>query len=58
MKNNIPYEWATYKATTYDSNTNGKAYTVPLEDSDGGIVLVKASAVERILEDKFGERES
>ena len=57
-KNNLPYERATYtlagigsKATTYDSNNNGKIYTVPLEDSDGEIVLVKAYAVERILEE-------
>ena len=42
------------KATTYDSNNNGKIYTVPLEDSDGEIVLVKAFAVERILEEKIG----
>ena len=60
-KNNLPYEWATYtlagigsKATTYNSNNNGKIYTVPLEDSNGEIVLVKAFAVERILEDKIG----
>ena len=39
-------------------NTRGKAYAIPLEDSDGGIALFKASAVERILEDKFGERGS
>ena len=62
-KNNLPYEPATYtlagigsKATTYDSNNNGKIYTVPLEDSDGEIVLVKAFAVERILDEKLGER--
>ena len=60
-KNNLPYEPATYtlagigsKATTYDSNNNGKIYTVPLEDSDGEIVLVKAFAVERILDEKIG----
>ena len=59
-KNNLPYEPATYtlarigsKATTYDSNNNGKIYTVPLEDSDGEIVLVKAFAVERILDEKI-----
>ena len=57
-KNNLPYEQATYtlavigsKATSYDSNNNGKIYTVPLKDSNGEIVLVKAFAVERILED-------
>ena len=60
-KKNLPYEQATYtlawigsKATTYDSNNNGKIYTVPLEDSNGEIVLIKAFAVERILEDKIG----
>ena len=60
-KNNLTYEPATYtlagigsKATTYDSNNNGKIYTVPLEDSDGDIVLVKAFAVERILDEKIG----
>merc|ERR1712030_118928 len=63
-KNNLPYERATYtlagigsKATTYDSNDNGKIYTVPLEDSDGEIVLVKAFAVEKILEEKTGRDE-
>ena len=63
-KNNLPYERATYtlagigsKATTYDSNNNGKIYTVPLKDSNGEIVLVKAFAVERILEEKTGQDE-
>merc|ERR1712239_81966 len=63
-KNNLPYERATYtlagigsKATTYDSNNNGKIYTVPLEDSNGEIVLVKAFAVEKILEEKTGRDE-
>merc|ERR1712030_315117 len=63
-KNNLPYEQATYtlaglgsEATTYDSNDNGKIYTVPLEDSDGEIVLVKAFAVEKILEEKTGRDE-
>ena len=48
-KNNLPHDRATYtlvgigsKATTYDSNNNGKIYTVPLEDSVGEIVLIKA----------------
>merc|ERR1712002_849575 len=43
--------------TTYDSNNNGKIYTVPLEDSNGEIVLVKAFAVEKILEEKTGRDE-
>ena len=42
------------KVTTYNSDNNGEAYRVHLEDSDGGIVLVKAAAVERILEENLG----
>merc|ERR1712030_7211 len=63
-KNNLPYEQATYtlaglgsEATTFDSNNNGKIYTVPLEDSNGEIVLVKAFAVEKILKERIGRDE-
>ena len=62
MKNNLPYERAIYtlarsgsKGTTYDSNNKGEAYRAHLEDSDGGIVLVIAAAVERILEENLGK---
>ena len=43
------------RATTYDSNNYGKAYRIHLEDSNGGIVLVIAAAVERILEENLGK---
>ena len=63
-KNNLPYERATYtmaaigsKPKTYDSNNNGKIYTVPLVDSKGEIVLVKAHAVESILTEKTGRNQ-
>ena len=48
-KNNLPFEEATYtlagvgsKAITYNSGENGRIYTVPLMDSNGEIVSVKA----------------
>ena len=64
MKNNLPFERATYttvvmgsKPTTYDSSNNGRIYTVPLVDSKGEIVLVKAHTVESILMEKTGKNQ-
>ena len=63
-KNNLPFERATYtmaamgsKPTTYDSSNNGRIYTVPLVDSKGEIVLVKAHTVESILTEKTGRNQ-
>ena len=63
-RNNLPFEESTYtlagvgsKATTYNSGENGRIYTVPLMDSNGEIVLVKAFLVENILTDKIGIEE-
>ena len=63
-RNNLPFKEATYtlagvdsKATTYNSGENGRIYTVPLMDSNGEIVLVKAFLVENILTDKIGREE-
>ena len=60
-KNNLPFKEATYtlagvgsKATTYNSGENGRIYTVPLMDSNGEIVLVKAFSVDDILTKKIG----
>ena len=63
-KNNLPFERATYtmaamgsKPTTYDSSKNGRIYTVPLVDSKGEIVFVKAHSVESILTEKTGRNQ-
>ena len=63
-KNNLPFKEATYtlagvgsKATTYNSGENGRIYTVPLMDSNGEIVSVKAFLVDNILTDKIGREE-
>ena len=60
-KNNLPFEQATYtlagigsNATTYN---NGKIYTVPLVDSNGEVILVKAFSVDTILTEKVGREE-
>ena len=60
-KNDLPYEQATYtlagigsNATTYN---NGKIYTVPLVDSNGEVILVKAFSVDNILTEKIGREE-
>ena len=60
-KNNLPFEQATYtlagigsNATTYN---NGKIYTVPLVDSNGEVILVKAFSVDTILTEKIGREE-
>merc|ERR1711895_277323 len=45
------------KPTTYDSSKNGRIYTVPLVDSKGEIVLVKAHSVESILTEKTGRNQ-
>ena len=57
-KNNLPFEQATYtlagigiNATTYNY---GKIYTVPLVDSNGEIILIKAFSVDTILTEKIG----
>ena len=51
-KNNLPFEEATHtlagvgsKATTYNSGENGRIYSVPLMDSKGEVVTVKAFSV-------------
>ena len=61
MKINLPFEKAPLtlsaigsKPTTYN---NGKIYTVPLVDSNGEIVLVKAFSVNSILVEKVGREE-
>lgn len=41
------------KAKTYNSGENGRIYTIPLMDSNGEIVSVKAFSVENILKDKI-----
>ena len=53
-KNNLPFEEAIYalagigsKATTYNSGENGRIYSVPLLDSNGEIVIIKAFSVEK-----------
>ena len=60
-KNNLLFEQATYtlagigsNATTYN---NGKIYTVPLVDSNGEVILVKAFSVDTILTEKIGREE-
>ena len=59
-KNNLPYEEATYTisgvggATTYNAGTNGRVYTVPLVESNGETVYVKAFSVNNILSSKVG----
>ena len=57
-KKKLPFEQATYtlagigsNATTYN---NGKIYTVPLVDSYGEIILVKAFLVDTILTEEIG----
>ena len=57
-KNNLPFEQATYTlagigsfATTYN---NWKIYTVPLVDSNGEVILVKAFSFNTILTEKIG----
>ena len=63
-KNILPFEEATYtlagvgsKATTYNLGENWRIYTVPLMDSNGEIVSVKAFLVDNILTDKIGREE-
>ena len=60
-KNNLPFEQATYTLTGIGSNVttynNGKIYTVPLVDSNGGVILVKALSVNTILTEKIGQEE-
>ena len=63
-KTNLPFEEATYtlavvgsKDITYNSGDNGRIFTVPLMDSNGEIVSVKAFLVENILTDKIGRDE-
>ena len=41
-------------ATTY---INGKIYTVPMVDSNGDVILVKAFSVKTILTEKIGQEE-
>ena len=60
-QNNLSFEQATYtlagigsNATTYN---NGKIYTVPLVDSNGDVILVKAFSVETIVTEKIGQEE-
>ena len=60
-KNNLPFEQATYtllgigsNATTYN---NRKIYTVPLVDSNGEVILVKAFSFNTILTEKIGWEE-
>ena len=60
-KNKLPFEQATYtlagigsNATTY---TNGRIYTVPLVDSNGEVIMVKAFSVNTILTEKIGREE-
>ena len=60
-KNNLPFEQATYNlagiwsnATTYN---NGKIFIVPLVDSNGEVILVKAFSVDTNLTEKIGREE-
>ena len=60
-KNNLPFEQATYNLAVIGSNAttynNGKIYTVPLVDSNGEVILVKAFSVNTILTEKIGREE-
>ena len=60
-KNNLPFKQAMYtlagigsNATTYN---DGKIYAVPLVDSYGEILSVKAFSVDTILTEKIGREE-
>ena len=60
-KANLPYEEASYtfagigsNSTTYNSR---KIFTVPLIDSSGNKILIKAFRVDSILSDRIGREE-
>ena len=60
-KNNLPFNEATHTLAGIGSNAtiynNGKIYTVPLVDSNGDVILVKAFSVKTILTEKIGWEE-
>ena len=60
-KKNLPFEQATYTLAGIGSNAttykNGKIYAVPLVDSNGEVILVKAFSVNTILTEKIGRDE-
>ena len=57
-KANLPFEEASYTLTGVGSNSTtyncGRIYTVPLIDSGGDKILVKAFGVDSILSDRIG----
>ena len=57
-KNNLPFKQATYTLAGIGSNpttyNNGEIYNIPLHDSNGEIVFVKAFSVGSILAEKIG----
>ena len=57
-KNNIPYDEARYsisvEATTYNTETNGKIYTVPFVENGNKVVYINAFSVNNIFKSKVG----
>ena len=59
-KNNLPYKEATYTisgvggATTCNTATNGRVFTVPLVECNGETVYIKSFSVNNILSNKVG----
>ena len=63
-KNNFSYEEATYTIsgvggaeTTFNSGNKGRIYNIPLLETNGDTVIIKAFAVDSILSGKIGHEE-
>ena len=60
-KHNFSYEEASYTISgvggaesTYESRSKGRIYSIPLQETNGDTVIVKAFAVDSILSEKIG----
>ena len=63
-KNNLTYEEASYTisgvggvATTFNSGDNGRIYNIPLVETNGDTITIKAFVVDSIHSEKIGHEE-